>query len=596
MPAGFQIKKLTIEKFRGLESFNWQPDPGLNFVIGGGDSGKSTVLDAISLLFFPANSFAVSETDFFKRDTSTGFEIEAVITAPEDPPFGIGHNIFWPWVWRDNDARVPDLEHEDAEQDVESVYKVRLSCSEEFELSWDVVQPDGSTVNFPASWRKKIGLTKLTDSEKSDRDLRLVYGAALDRLLGEPNLRSKLANVLSQTPVTGELSQDGTATLSRLSEEMASAKLPTNLSLGLVTSQGLSVGALIGLMASKDDVELPLGSWGTGTRRMAAMKIAKMCSNENSLVVVDEVERGLEPYRLRRLIKEIKESQAQAFLSTHSNIVVSVSYDAGTLWYMDVKSHLGLLDGAKIQRQQQRDPETFLSKLPIIVEGGTEFGFVSEMLTLLLQNEPGEHDIRVSIGQGDETIGVLEELAKVGISVFGFVDGDDGNDGRWANLRQVMGDRLFRWDGGCIETNIIPMFSDNYLQTLITGDAEKSGRRLATLAYRLGIADKSFDSILGALDGNYDALRHLIAQAATGDTGELVHQEGGENSSKKKIWKAHGQDWFKRKDGSGGRELLNHLLADNKWADLEPRMRAYCNAVLSAVGKDPVEQVAINVG
>ncbi|MFT7684292.1 MAG: putative ATP-dependent endonuclease of OLD family [Moritella dasanensis] len=43
------IRQILIRNFRGIESLNWTPHPGLNCLIGPGDSGKSTILDAIDL-------------------------------------------------------------------------------------------------------------------------------------------------------------------------------------------------------------------------------------------------------------------------------------------------------------------------------------------------------------------------------------------------------------------------------------------------------------------------------------------------------------------------------------------------------------------
>ena len=44
------IGKLTIQRLRGLETFDWHAQPGMNVVLGGGDVGKTTVLEANALL------------------------------------------------------------------------------------------------------------------------------------------------------------------------------------------------------------------------------------------------------------------------------------------------------------------------------------------------------------------------------------------------------------------------------------------------------------------------------------------------------------------------------------------------------------------
>lgn len=44
-----RIRKIEIANFRGIQQLVWCPSPGINCLIGTGDSGKSTVLDAIDL-------------------------------------------------------------------------------------------------------------------------------------------------------------------------------------------------------------------------------------------------------------------------------------------------------------------------------------------------------------------------------------------------------------------------------------------------------------------------------------------------------------------------------------------------------------------
>jgi putative ATP-dependent endonuclease of OLD family len=79
------IRKLTIQRFRGLETFDWRPAPGMNVILGG-DVGKTTVLEAIALLLSPSNAAVVSESDYWKRDSTQEFVIEMVMTLPEARP------------------------------------------------------------------------------------------------------------------------------------------------------------------------------------------------------------------------------------------------------------------------------------------------------------------------------------------------------------------------------------------------------------------------------------------------------------------------------------------------------------------------------
>ncbi len=51
-------------------------------LVGGGDVGKTTIIEAIALLFSPTNATLVSDADYYNRDTTQGFTIEAIISLP----------------------------------------------------------------------------------------------------------------------------------------------------------------------------------------------------------------------------------------------------------------------------------------------------------------------------------------------------------------------------------------------------------------------------------------------------------------------------------------------------------------------------------
>src|SRR4029078_7896281 len=67
------IRSLTIQRFRVIEYLAWRPAKGLNVILGGGDVGKTTILDAVALLLSPTNSISVSDTDYYLRDVDAGF-------------------------------------------------------------------------------------------------------------------------------------------------------------------------------------------------------------------------------------------------------------------------------------------------------------------------------------------------------------------------------------------------------------------------------------------------------------------------------------------------------------------------------------------
>lgn len=107
------IRKLTILRFRGLEKFEWYPEAGMNIVLGGGDVGKSTVLEGIALLLSPSNATVVSESDYWQRDSSKEFMIEAVMALPPATGISTQRNFSWPWGWDGKDAVAPPVSEDD---------------------------------------------------------------------------------------------------------------------------------------------------------------------------------------------------------------------------------------------------------------------------------------------------------------------------------------------------------------------------------------------------------------------------------------------------------------------------------------------------
>ena len=154
------IYSLSIERFRGILSLKWQPARGVNIILGGGDTGKTTILEAIALLLSPVNPTNLSDPDYHDRQIEAGFLIEGVLSLP--PASGIGNQMkpSWPWQWTGNDVSIPNMDDEGTPNG-EPVYRVRVRGTEDLELAYEIMQPDGSTDSFPVTLRRSIGLVRL---------------------------------------------------------------------------------------------------------------------------------------------------------------------------------------------------------------------------------------------------------------------------------------------------------------------------------------------------------------------------------------------------------------------------------------------------
>jgi putative ATP-dependent endonuclease of the OLD family len=578
------IYHLKIERFRGIKELSWAPARGMNVILGGGDVGKTSILDALALLLSPVNPANLPDTDYLGRKVEDGFFIRAVMSLPPDSGIHDQMNIAWPWNWNGTEAVVPSLEGEVGRAN-DPVYCIGVRGTEDLELIYEILRPDGNTNSFPVALRRAIGLVRLSGDDRNDRDLRLVQGSALDRLLSDKGLRSRLASDLAEHGVIGKLKNESKQELKALDQAFKKENLPNGLDLAVTGSQGFSVTALIGLTADRQGAKLPLSSWGAGTRRMAALAIAAQNQGESPVTLVDEIERGLEPYRQRSLMKKLQTGQSQIFLTTHSPFVISAASDA-SLWYVDHEGKIGALDLAKTSRHRKDDPEAFLARLAVVAEGAAEKGFVTALLEKALKSPLEQYGVHVSDGGGQEsTLDLLEALAEGGMRFSGFADEENGrHPDRWKKVGEKLGKLLFRWVSGCLEQNVISAVPGSDLRALLNDPAdEKTGRRLRTLADRLGCQEKDFATIKAKAGAD---LQKRIIEAAMGTVPE---DKKSEDRSEQKRFRSHAQDWFKTIDG--GQELANKVFTLGLWPTLKPQLLPFCNAVRKAVGLAEVQDL-----
>lgn len=79
------VRVLEIENFRAVKSLRWLPSPGVNCLIGPGDSGKSTILDAIDLCLGARRSLSFTDADFHALDFGHPIRIALTLGALDDP-------------------------------------------------------------------------------------------------------------------------------------------------------------------------------------------------------------------------------------------------------------------------------------------------------------------------------------------------------------------------------------------------------------------------------------------------------------------------------------------------------------------------------
>lgn len=381
-----KIRKLKIQNFRGINQLEWNlPDKRIFCLIGKGDSTKTTVLEAIRCAFSPQWNHAFYDSDFYRCNTSDSIRIEIVIGDLLPEFCAVQKYGACLRGWNGKDFRLND----EPDDNDEYVLSIRLSVAKDLEPKWKVVtdrNPDG--VDFKAVDRAKVGASLI--GAYSEKQLTWAAGTALARITESENLNESLVEATR----AARSSLDGQRALVLQKFDAAAAKSEE-------VAKGLGVPVEDGYKAHLDlnaisiriggltlhDGEIPLRQLGLGSKRMLLCGIQQEGLEPQHITLFDEVEYGLEPHRIARLIKHICEDQkGQYFLTTHSptvlrELTVEQLYvlrkeDAGIR--VDAVAEKSL-EGLNIQGHIRSSTEAFLSHKVVVCEGATEVGFLRGM-------------------------------------------------------------------------------------------------------------------------------------------------------------------------------------------------------------------------
>jgi putative ATP-dependent endonuclease of OLD family len=152
-----------------------------------------------------------------------------------------------------------------------------------------------------------------------------------------------------------------------------------------VQAVGLSGGGIF-----LHDGDLPLRRLGLGSSRLFTAALQDHARTNASVALIDEVEHGLEPHRISRLLRQLKKAKdeekikAQAFMTTHSPVVLQeLSVDELKVVRRDPKSgHVAVRPAntpfkeLDVQSQPRANPQAYLAPTILVCEGKTEVGLV----------------------------------------------------------------------------------------------------------------------------------------------------------------------------------------------------------------------------
>ena len=175
-----RIRKLEITNFRSIRDMSWLPSSGINCLIGPGDCGKSTVLDAIDFCLGARRSVQFSDADFHRLDVDTPIVITLTIGDLDDALKNI-HT--YGLYLRGFDASNGNVEDE-PEKELETVLTLTLTVTSDLEPAWTLVSDRAKAQNATRNltWADRVRLAPTRIGALSHYNLSWRRGSVLNRL------------------------------------------------------------------------------------------------------------------------------------------------------------------------------------------------------------------------------------------------------------------------------------------------------------------------------------------------------------------------------------------------------------------------------
>lgn len=455
-----RICHLSVRNFRGIRELDW-PVPNRNVLclIGRGDSTKSTILEALRRVFHPQWNLSFDDADFHLCNPDNPITIECVLGDLPEAFRDLekyGH-LLCGW----NAETLVRID--DPGDGLEDALRVRLTVADDLEPVWSVFKNDDDEgVPFKATDRAKVAVNLI--GAVSDRHLTWSRGTILSQLTETENITSSLAGAARAAKAALEARR--TEVLTAFDEVAGTAE---------TTARALGVNVAVSYKAHLDtdainvrmaglalhDGDMPLRQLGLGSKRMLTTGLQKQALHSPHITLFDEVEIGLEPHRIARLLQHLKDDDTgQYFLTTHSPVVLReltvddlhIVHSNGGCTKVVAANKPTIADS--IQGKIRSGAEAFLAPKIAVCEGATEVGFLRGLDDHWVAVEHKESFAYRGIAPFDavgasKIRGIAENLKALSYDVAVLVDSDapdDFSDTDAQALRNA-GITVVKWDG-----------------------------------------------------------------------------------------------------------------------------------------------------
>jgi hypothetical protein len=424
----------------------------------------------------------------------------------------------------------------------EAVLTIRLTVDATMEPVWELVcdRVEGARTLSNRD-RALFGLIRLAGEDA--RHLAWGQGSVLSRLTGDTEeAAARLAEAYRSARSSARLGEiEALAKAAEKAEGFAKglgAYVQGGYEPGLELGRsGLSSGSI-----ALHDGGVPLRLAGLGTRRLATLAIQKSAIEEGAIVLVDEIEHGLEPHRIIGAIAQLKTDQStskvlgkpvgQVLLTTHSDVALAeAGADSLHVIHTTRTDRITTLTRPAspdpIRALIRFNPRALFARRILVAEGHTEIGMLLGIRSFWPSRHSGKPieqlGVALADGNGEQACAMAMALASLGYDTAIYRDSDTTLLIETVKDVNAMGIQIFEYGGGLnTEQAIFSAAPDSLVQELLAyARAEKGNdaidNNLDIRIPDLGIASIREDFASWALFTDLDGtqIREAISDVAS---------------------------------------------------------------------------------
>jgi predicted ATP-dependent endonuclease of OLD family len=265
-----------------------------------------------------------------------------------------------------------------------------------------------------------------------------------------------------------------------------------------------------------DAGSIPYRLKGKGIKRLISIAIQSALVDNSGIVLIDEVEQGLEPDRVQHLVNSLKmTNKGQVFITTHSSNVL-VELNATDLFLLRKGSASLVETNSSLQGCIRANPAAFFANKLIICEGLTEIGICRAIN--LDRISKGKKSVAYSgvvlvDGTGSNFVEYCRRFVEMKFPICIFCDSDDSGINKSKNELRQLGATIVDCDEyNCIEFQIFKDLPWNGVKKLL--DMQIELKDFESIKTSL---ETQYGSILPNNWENFDSpkIRDAIMKAAT---------------------------------------------------------------------------------